>query len=76
MIIYIVFLVEQSVTDEGIISISDGCNDLETLCVSKCSRFSDAALVALGQSCHNLRCVGGRGEVVLYVTTSGYGYMS
>ena len=45
----------QNMTDESVISISEGCPGLVSLCLSNCSRLTDASLVALAQKCHQLR---------------------
>ena len=47
----------QLITDESIIAVSENCVGLRCLCVSRCSRLTDAALVALGQTCTELQYV-------------------
>jgi len=47
--------VAQLITDESIIAVSENCVGLRCLGVSRCSRLTDAALVALGQTCSELQ---------------------
>jgi len=47
----------QLITDEAIIAVSENCVGLRCLGVSRCSRLTDAALVALGQTCTELQYV-------------------
>jgi len=47
----------QLVTDESIIAVSENCVGLQCLGVSRCSRLTDAALVALGQTCTELQYI-------------------
>ena len=47
----------QLITDESIIAVSENCIGVRCLCVSRCSRLTDAALVALGQTCTELQYV-------------------
>ena len=47
----------QYVTDESVHAISDNCPEIQALCISMCSHITDAALVSLGQGCHDLRYV-------------------
>ena len=50
-------VVLQLITDESIIAMSENCVGLRCLGVSRCSRLTDAALVALGQTCTELQYV-------------------
>jgi len=51
----VLLLLSQNVTDETIKSLSNGCRELESLCLSKCGRITDVSLVALSQGCLELK---------------------
>ena len=43
-----------SIGDEGVLLIADGCPELAEISLSGCRRVTDASIIALGKSCHQL----------------------
>ena len=40
--------------DEGVLLIADGCPELAEISLSGCYKVTDASIIALGKSCHQL----------------------
>ncbi|XP_014678493.1 PREDICTED: F-box/LRR-repeat protein 2-like [Priapulus caudatus] len=46
--------------DEGVLHVSNGCHQMEFLCLAGCANLTDSSLLALSQGCPKLRTHRGR----------------
>ncbi len=50
-----IFLIFQSLTDEGLLTIAEHCSLLESLIIANCRNLTDNTLIALGKYSHQLK---------------------